>query len=91
MRHRCRGVVMDYLYSTGRKRVDPRYCRTHACIAQLFAASPSSDFNAAAWAYVAQAWNELAYFKEMIARENPPQTGGGYSRPGAAPGVPSGG
>ncbi len=65
MRHRCRGAVMDYLYSTGRKRVDPRYCRTHACIAQLFAASPSSDFNAAAWAYVAQAWNELAYFKEM--------------------------
>ncbi len=60
---------MDYLYSAGRKHVDPRYCRTHAIVAQLFADNLSPGYNAAAWSYVAKAWNELADFKEVIARE----------------------
>ncbi len=60
---------MDYLYSSGRKRIDPRYCRTHASVARLFADSPSAKFNAAAWTYIAQAWNDLADFKERIARD----------------------
>jgi hypothetical protein len=63
------GVAMDYLYSAGRKHVDPRYCRTHAGVARLFAASISSEYNAAAWIFVAQAWSDLADFKEMMARE----------------------
>ena len=91
MAHRCRGEAMDYLYSSGRKRCDPRYCRTHARIAQLFAASPSSDFNAAAWSYVAKAWNDLPDLKELIAGHEP-QTESGYSTSEARrPGVPSGG
>ena len=64
---------MDYLYSAGRKPVDPRYCRTHAYVAQLFADSPSSDYNAAAWSYVAEAWKELADLKEVIAQQKIPQ------------------
>jgi|GEM_PF-5900597 len=63
---------MDYLYSTGRKHCDSRYCRTHAGVAQLFAESPSSEVNAAAWTYVAKAWNDLADFKELIARQKDP-------------------
>lgn len=63
------GAVMDYLYSTGRERCDPRFCRTHANVAQLFAETLSSESSAAAWTYVAKAWNELADLKEMIARE----------------------
>jgi hypothetical protein len=63
------GVAMDFLYSAGRKHVDPRYCRTHSGVARLFAGSVKSDFNAEAWIYVAQAWSELADLKELIARE----------------------
>ena len=63
---------MNYLYSSGRKHFDPRYCRTHANVAQLFAGSVSSEYNAAAWIYVARAWAELADFKEVLAREPPP-------------------
>jgi len=87
---RHRGAAMDYLYSSGRKRCDPRYCRTHAGIAELFAASPSSDFNAVAWAFVAKAWKDLADFKELIGREERPVDG--YSTSVARrPGLPSGG
>ena len=66
-------VGMEYLYSAGRKHVDPRYCRTHARVARLFAESPSADFNAEAWSYIAEAWNELANFKERIAQAPRPK------------------
>jgi hypothetical protein len=67
---------MDFLYSAGRKPVDPRYCRTHSGVARLFAGSVKSDFNAQAWSYVAQAWSELADLKEQIAREKSPGAAG---------------
>ena len=82
---------MDYLYSAGRKRADPRYCRTHADVAQLFAQTPSTDFNAAAWAYVAQAWNDLANFKELIGREKSAVDGAYSTSLARRPGTPSGG
>ena len=59
---------MDFLYSSGRKHFDPRYCRTHAGVARLFAHCVSSEFNADAWIYIADAWSELAWFKERIAQ-----------------------
>jgi hypothetical protein len=79
---------MDYLYSSGRKRCDPRYCRTHAKVAQLFAANPSSGFNAAAWSYVAKAWNDLADLKELIGREKPPLNGAYSTSVARRPGTP---
>jgi hypothetical protein len=59
--------VDSYPYSSGRLRRDPRYCRTHAMVAELFARTSSRDFDAKTWEYVAQAWSELAALKE---REN---------------------
>ena len=45
---------------------DPRYCRTHALIADMFAQQPSHPSNAGIWAYVAEAWAELAELKERV-------------------------
>ena len=43
---------------------DPRYCRTHAMVAELFARSSSRRPNAQAWSFNATAWEHLAQLKE---------------------------
>lgn len=56
-----------YLYEPS--PCDPRYCRTHAMVADLFAKSSAYSANAAAWAFNANAWTELAELKERT-KEN---------------------
>jgi hypothetical protein len=65
--------------SSGR-RVDPRYCRTHALVADLFANSSSSPVSAAAWSFNANAWAVLAALKEQMLEA---QTAGRQGRPDA--------
>jgi len=59
--------MADYLYSEGRPQRDPRFCRTHAYVAQLFASTATSGANAQAWRYIAHAWEELAAIKQRAA------------------------
>jgi hypothetical protein len=56
------------------KPLDPRYCRTHAMVAQLFADCPRHSSNADAWSYVAKAWADLAALKENIERDHAART-----------------
>ena len=71
------GRAENYLYSSGRSRCDPRFCRTHALLADLFAKSSFSPFNAEAWTFNARAWAGLAEIKE---RE---ETGSNFGHPAA--------
>lgn len=56
---------------------DPRYCRTHAFAASLFAAHPWHHSNAATWVFVAQAWSDLADMKERSLNMPVRKTDGG--------------
>jgi hypothetical protein len=61
--------VGDYLYSEGRRRSDPRYCRTHAHVANLFAQAAKSESLSGVWSYIAKAWTDLAEIKERLGKE----------------------
>jgi hypothetical protein len=47
---------------------DPRYCRTHAFVAQLFAAHPRHASHADLWNDIARSWQHLAALKEQVER-----------------------
>lgn len=63
---------MDYFYSQGGKRRDPRYCRTHAAVTDLFANRSSDRDCAATWAYLSEAWESLARIKQALSDEGMP-------------------
>ena len=65
-------MANDYLYSQGRARRDPRFCRTHAFMAQLFANSTANWANARTWNYISLAWEELAAIKQRTQRDGKP-------------------
>jgi hypothetical protein len=44
---------------------DIRYCRTHALVAELFAASAADRSNARTWWFISKAWTELADLKAL--------------------------
>ena len=41
-----------------------RYCRTHALVAELFAACPLHRSNADTWHFISRAWSDLVLLKE---------------------------
>jgi hypothetical protein len=73
-------------FSSDGRPCDPRFCRTHALVADLFAKSSGYRVNAAAWAFNAQAWAELADLKQRTKENNAsPAGGGGWRGPAPAP------
>lgn len=42
---------------------DPRYCRTHAFVAELYAATATETNAGDTWNYLAQSWTDLAGIK----------------------------
>lgn len=61
------GTIACALNGTMEHPHDPRYCRTHAFVAELYAANATGRDTSDTWKYLATSWSDLADIRSRTA------------------------